>query len=211
MDSLGSTTIEFALIMLVGILAFGVLAFRLMRMRRYATHGFGGGAAIASPQFREHADSGQGKQRNRPATPKSSLQGGHTLSSDASTADITAQIHILASVQTLDARRQGIELRTADKTLKTLAAAYLYGASFALTFCSALTHDEAFALAVKAISHNLDLGEVSVNQMLATLTRSSSSLECYRNGLEGAEFWTVHRYVPKHQSLYTSLTENALI
>jgi hypothetical protein len=127
------------------------------------------------------------------------------------TTDITAQLHILASVQLLDARRQGLPLRTADKSLKSLATAYLYGACFALTFDHTFTDEQAFALAVKAISHNLDLGEVSVNQMLATLTQSSSSLECYRNGLEGAEFWLVHRYVPENQSLYTSLTGNALI
>lgn len=127
------------------------------------------------------------------------------------TADLVTQLHILTSVQLTDTRRHGLDLIHASKPLKVLTAAYLYGAACGLTFSSGHDREKMTEGAVKVIQHALDMGEMSVHQMLATITESSSTLHCYRNGLEGAEHWQAHRFVPDSQSLYASLTENALI
>ncbi|BES71468.1 hypothetical protein RE428_24860 [Marinobacter nanhaiticus D15-8W] len=129
----------------------------------------------------------------------------------AHTADLVTQLHILTSVQMTDTRRQGLDLKYASKPLKVMAAAYFYGATCGLTFSDGHDREKIADAAIKVIQHALDLGEVSVHQMLATLTASSSALHCYRNGLEGAEYWCAHRFVPDEHSLYASLTANALI
>ncbi|MGP4844186.1 hypothetical protein ACTXGQ_08640 [Marinobacter sp. 1Y8] len=128
-----------------------------------------------------------------------------------STSDLTAQLHIFASVQLLDVRRRDLELNTATPALKSLAAAYLYGAACALAPFGSDAKEKAYSTAVKVARRSLNINDLEAQQVLSTLTQSSSALYCFRNGLEGAEFWGERHYVPDQYSLYAALTANALI
>lgn len=136
---------------------------------------------------------------------------GHQAEAPDRMVDRLTQARIFASVQLTDTRRRGVDLPEAARPLKQLAAAYFYGATYALACGKAEDHEKVLAEAIKIIEHALDMGEISVSQSLATLTENSSALFCYRLGLEGAEHWQTHRFVPDNQSLYTALTANALI
>lgn len=128
-----------------------------------------------------------------------------------SSSDLTAQLHIFASIQLLDVRRRELELNTASPALKALAAAYLYGAACALAPFGGDAREKAYITAVKVARRSLHINDLETQQILSTLTQSSSALYCFRNGLEGAEFWGERRYVPDQHSLYAALTANALI
>lgn len=128
-----------------------------------------------------------------------------------SSSDLLAQLHIFASVQLMDVRRHDLELNAASPALKSMAAAYLYGAACALAPFGSDAKEKAYCAAVKVARRSLDINDLEAQQVLSTLTQSSSALYCFRNGLEGAEFWGERRYVPDQHSLYAALTENALI
>lgn len=188
-------------------LLLGVLAFRIVTLSRFQEI-----PLLMSAYHPEQTDPGHTSLTAATATRDAyqrvtTRQAGHP----ARSADLVTQLHILTSVQMTDTRRQGLDLQHASKPLKVMAAAYFYGAACGLTFSYGHDREKMLDAAVKVIQHALDLGEVSVHQMLATLTASSSTLHCYRNGLEGAEHWQAHRFVPDKQSLYESLTANALI
>ncbi|TBW49511.1 hypothetical protein EZI54_19525 [Marinobacter halodurans] len=125
--------------------------------------------------------------------------------------DLVTQLHIFASIQLTDVRHHGLILRDAAPTLKSLAVAYFHGAACGLAYRHVKERERIQEAAIKVIQHALDIGDIVIEQMLSDLTASSSLLHCYRNGLEGAEHWQEHRFVPEAQSLYTSLTENALL
>ncbi|ROT99875.1 hypothetical protein EB809_09125 [Marinobacter sp. R17] len=125
--------------------------------------------------------------------------------------DLVTQLHIFSSIQLTDVRHHGLTLRDAAPTLKSLAVAYFYGAACGLAFGHVKEREKILEAAIKVIQHALDIGDIVIEQMLSDLTTSSSLLHCYRNGLEGAEHWQQHRFVPETQSLYASLTANALL
>lgn len=194
--------VEIGVVLLLGVLAFRIITlsrFREIPLLTMTYHpeesGSGHASLSAATATRDAYQRVTTRQANAPA---------HT-------ADLVTQLHILTSVQMTCTRRQGLDVQHASKPLKVMAAAYFYGAACGLTFSYGHDREKIEDAAVKVIQHALDLGEVSVHQMLATLTASDSTLQCYRNGLEGAEHWQAHRFVPDDQSLYASLTANALI
>ncbi|WP_148862768.1 hypothetical protein [Marinobacter fonticola] len=182
----------------------GILAYRIATLSRFHQ-------VTAAPRIPVGPPSGVHGSLEAAAATRDAYQRVATRHSRLHPADIVTQLHILASLQQTDARRHGLELQGADRSLKVLAAAYFYGAAYGLTFSAGQDREKITDSAVKVIQHALDLGNMSVHQILATLTESSSTLHCYRNGLEGAEHWQAHRFVPDNQSLYASLTANALI
>src|SRR5690554_353649 len=125
--------------------------------------------------------------------------------------ELFTQLHILAGLQDRDCRVKGLVLAEAPEAVRTYAAAWLYGASCALSH-KPVRHSEALAGMVAGIvSRKTGIRQPEALQAISTLTSSSVLLACYRAGLEGAEFWQVNHYVPASFSLYDAVTSNAFI
>src|SRR5690606_9923627 len=125
--------------------------------------------------------------------------------------ELFTQLHILAGLQDRDCRVKGLVLAEAPEAVRTYAAAWLYGASCALSH-KPVRHSEALAGMVAGIvSRKTGIRQPEALQAISTLTSSSVLLACYRAGLDGAEFWQVNHYVPASSSLYEVVTSNAFI
>lgn len=126
-------------------------------------------------------------------------------------ADLITQLHILLSLQERDARDNGLMLITAPKAVKAYTIAWFYGASCALCEPSDRHSDTLVDMTAHLVARKLDISETLAQQLLAKLASCSTRLACFRNGLEGAEYWLEHRYVPREYSLYTAITSYAFI
>ncbi|MET4024804.1 hypothetical protein ABIE59_000309 [Marinobacter sp. MBR-99] len=125
--------------------------------------------------------------------------------------ELFTRLHILAALQERDCRVNGLALAEAPEVVRTYAVAWLYGAACALSPRTS-RHSEALAGMVARIANRkTGIRQPVAIQVIATLTSSGESLACYRAGLEGAEFWTVHQFVPQASSLYEVVTGNAFI
>lgn len=125
--------------------------------------------------------------------------------------ELFSRLHILAGLQERDCRVQGLMLSGAPEPVQECAAAWLYGAACALTPRSQ-RHTEALSgIVARIISRKIGTRQPEAIQAIATLTSSTLLLACYRAGLEGAEFWQVHQYVPARASLHEVVTSNAFI
>lgn len=125
--------------------------------------------------------------------------------------ELFSHLHILAGLQERDCRAKGLVLADAPEAVRTYAAAWLYGASCALSN-KPVRHSEALAGMVAGIvSRKTGVRQPEALQAISTLTSSSILLACYRAGLEGAEFWQVNHYVPASCGLYEVVTSNAFI
>lgn len=120
-------------------------------------------------------------------------------------------LHILAGLQERDCRVKGLVLLGAPETLRICAAAWLYGAACAVTPRSQRHTESLLGIVAKIVSHKTGSRQSEVVQAISTLTASNLLLACYRAGLEGAEFWQIHQYVPASSSLYDVVTRNAFI
>ena len=125
--------------------------------------------------------------------------------------ELFTQLHILAGLQERDCRVKGLVLSESPETVRTYAAAWLYGASCALS-PKPVRHSEALAGMVAGIvSRKTGIRQPEALQAISTLTGSSVLMACYRAGLEGAEFWQANHFVPASSSLYEAVTSNAFI
>ncbi|WP_029653467.1 hypothetical protein [Marinobacter daepoensis] len=125
--------------------------------------------------------------------------------------ELFSQLHILAGLQERDCRVNGLILTDAPQAVQTYAAAWLYGASCALS-PKPVRHSEALAgMAAGIVSRKTGIRQAEALQAISTLTQSSVLLACYRAGLEGAEFWQANRHVPACSALYEVVTSNAFI
>lgn len=129
----------------------------------------------------------------------------------ADRAELITQLHILLGLQDRVCRDQGIDLPEAPEALKTYAAAWLYGATSALTGPQDRQTEAVARIACQLISKKTGLKTSTAQQALATLTHCSVMLACYRSGLESAEFWLEHHYVPSELALNTTITNNAFV
>ena len=68
-----------------------------------------------------------------------------------------------------------------------------------------------YDLVAQIAGRKMPLRQSEAVQTLASLTGDNTLLACFRHGLQGAEYWSEHRYVPARDSLYDAITSNAFI
>ncbi len=125
--------------------------------------------------------------------------------------ELITQLHILLSIQERDCREKGLELATAPNAVKEYVAAWLYGAACAVCDKSQRHSGAMLDVVSQLASRKTGLRQPEAVQALSTLTGSATLLACFRYGVEGAEYWSEHRYVPQANSLYSAITSNAFI
>lgn len=145
------------------------------------------------------------------ATPGRLSAGNGSASSRLDKCGLITQLHILLSIQERDCREKGLELDSAPTAVKEYVTAWLYGAACAL--CDKpQRHSAALVTLVSQLaSRKTGLRQPMAVQALSTLTGSATLLACFRFGVDGAEYWSEHRYVPRANSLYDAVTSNAFI
>jgi hypothetical protein len=132
-------------------------------------------------------------------------------SSQTDKCELISQLHILASLQSRDCKLQGFDLEAAHPTVREHAVCWLYGAACALSNPEQ-SHSEAVAVLVSQFaSRKLGIRQPEALAALSTLTRQETSLCCFRTGIEGAEFWKSHHFVPRENSLFEAVTSNTLV
>lgn len=185
---------QVGLIILMALL--GLRMFSLIRQESPVQSGVIGGVPFTQSPALEH-----------PPRPKS--ESPSVLSSDKTV--LFTKLHILAALQERDCRVKGLTLTEAPEVVRGYTAAWLYGAACALS-PRASRHNETLAGIVARIVHRkTGIRQAAAVQAICTLTSSSELLACYRAGLEGAEFWSEHQFVPSAFSLYEVVTSNAFI
>ncbi len=185
------TATELGLVALVGVLAVRMIALSRGELLQLAgaTAEAGMPAYVTAPR------------RNTPPAKITSSQG----------TELRTQLHILAGLQERDCREQGLLLADAPEAVRVYAAAWLYGAGCALS-SKPVRHSEALAgMVARIVSRRTGIKQPEALQAISTLTSSSVLLACYRAGLEGAEHWQAHQFVPAGCSLYEAATSNAFI
>ncbi|KPQ01545.1 hypothetical protein [Marinobacter sp. HL-58] len=178
-----------------------VLAFRMLTLVR--NDPFVPATSVA------FADSAPQSVTVQAANRLSSAQGavGHGLDK----CELITRLHILLSIQERDCREKGLELETAPNAVKEYVAAWLYGAACSLCDKSQRHSDALVSLVSQLASRKIGLRQPEAVQVLSTLTASSTWLACFRNGMEGADYWSEHRHIPQAYSLYGAITSNAFI
>ena len=146
-----------------------------------------------------------------PWPPRGRVDTRSTVAATPHDTELRTQLLILAGLQDGDCRKHGLVLTAAPETVRAYSAAWLYGAGCALS-SKPVRHSEALAgIVARIVSRKMDLRQPEALQTISTLTSSSALLACYRAGLEGAEHWRKHQFVPARHSLYHAITSNAFI
>lgn len=125
--------------------------------------------------------------------------------------ELISQLHILASLQERDCKQQGLEIDAAHLAVREYAVCWLYGAACALSRPGNRNADLLAMLVSQFASRKLGIKQPDALVVISTLTRQSSFLVCFRSGVEGAEFWKSHHFVPRETSLFDAITSNAFI
>lgn len=147
----------------------------------------------------------------QPVSPRVVGSGRGSASHGVDKCELITRLHILLSIQERDCREQGLELDTAPHAVKEYVAAWLYGAACSLCDKSQRHSGSLVSLVSQFTSRKTGLRQPEAVQALSTLTGSATLLACFRYGVEGAEYWSEHRHVPKACSLYDAITSNAFI
>lgn len=125
--------------------------------------------------------------------------------------ELISQLHILATLQSRDCKLQAFDLEAAHPSVREYAVCWLYGAACALSN-PGQSHSEAVAVLVSQFaSRKLGIRQPEALAALSTLTREGASLACFRSGIEGAEFWKTHHFVPREKSLFEAVTSNTFV
>lgn len=125
--------------------------------------------------------------------------------------ELISQLHILASLQLRDCKQQELDLASAHTAVQEYAVCWLYGAACALSSPGRRNTEALAVLVSQFASRKTDIRQSDALAVISTLTRYSASLACFRAGIEGAEFWNNHRFVPREQSLFEAVTSNAFV
>jgi hypothetical protein len=125
--------------------------------------------------------------------------------------ELISQLHILASLQVRDCKQQGLDLEKAHTAVREYSVCWLYGAACALSSPSRRNSEALAVLVSQFASRKIGIRQPDALSVISTLTRYSASLACFRGGIEGAEFWKHHHFVPREQSLFEAVTSNAFV
>ncbi len=125
--------------------------------------------------------------------------------------ELFTQLHILIGLQERDCREQGLDWQTAPPEVGEFAVAWLNGAACALCEKSLRHTDTLHGLVAQIASRKTPIRQPEAVQTLATLTHNNACLACFRHGMDAAEHWRIHRFVPPSSSVYDAITHNAFI
>ncbi|WP_150913523.1 hypothetical protein [Marinobacter halotolerans] len=125
--------------------------------------------------------------------------------------ELISQLHILASLQERDCKQQGLEIEAAHLAIREYAVCWLYGAACALSRPGSRNADSLAMTVSQFASRKVGIKQPDALVVISTLTRHSTFLACFRSGVEGAEFWQTHHFVPREKSLFDAITSNAFI
>lgn len=125
--------------------------------------------------------------------------------------ELISMLHILSSLQERDCREQDLSIETAHPAVKEYAVAWLYGAASALSHPSTRDQHVIAYWVSQFASKKIGIKQPDALAAISTLTRNAAMLGCFRSGIEGAEFWAKHHFVPKEKSLFEAVTSNTFI
>ncbi|MDC0664310.1 hypothetical protein [Marinobacter sp. SS21] len=125
--------------------------------------------------------------------------------------ELITQLHILLSLQEKVCREDGLVIETLPDVVKNYAVAWTYGAASSLVGVSTRHSAEVIDLTARLVAKKIGYKQSAAVQAIATLTKCSSMLACYRNGLESADYWLQHHHVPAETALNRSISSNAFI
>lgn len=193
------------LVTLIGLAALVLLmGYRMITLTHTEPLSFGATSAsdLSSPVHKP--------VKETPSTVLRMPAAGRSITSNDRT-ELLTYLHILAGLQERDCRVNGQELLSAPEAVQNYATAWLYGAACALCEPSVRHTESLEGMVAHIASRKIGNRQPQALQTIGTLTTSAVYLACFRNGLEGAEFWKEHQYVPAHYSLYGAITNNAFI
>ncbi|MDI9245413.1 hypothetical protein [Marinobacter sp. CHS3-4] len=125
--------------------------------------------------------------------------------------ELISRLHILTSLQIRDCKEQDLEIETAHLAVREYAVCWLYGAACALSGPTERNSEELARLVSQFASRKAGIRQSEAMTVIATITRQSSFLSCFRGGIEGAEFWKSHHFVPREKSLFEAVTSNTFV
>ncbi|TGN41670.1 hypothetical protein [Marinobacter confluentis] len=125
--------------------------------------------------------------------------------------ELISQLHILASLQARDCKQQGFDVDSAHLAVREYAVCWLYGAASALSHPGQRNSDVLAGLVSQFAGRKLGIRQSEAVTVISTLTRNPVFLACFRSGIEGAEYWKTHHFVPRNASLFEAVTSNAFV
>lgn len=125
--------------------------------------------------------------------------------------ELITQLHILTSLQIRDCKEQELDIETAHLAVREYAVCWLYGAACALSSPAERNSEVLTRLVSQFASRKAGIRQSEAVTVIATMTRHAAFLACFRGGIEGAEFWKIHHFVPREKSLFEAVTSNAFI
>lgn len=126
-------------------------------------------------------------------------------------AELITQLHILFGLQDRVCRQHHFVLKESPRAIQHYTAAWLYGAANALAAPNERHSSELAQVVCQLLERKIGIDMGDASQVLLGLTRCSIGLACYRYGVEGAEHWQEHHFIPNDCALNTALTSNAFI
>ncbi|SDW66210.1 hypothetical protein [Marinobacter mobilis] len=126
-------------------------------------------------------------------------------------AELITQLHILFGLQDRVCRQHHFVLKESPRAIQHYTAAWLYGAANALAAPNERHSSELVQVVCQLLERKIGIDMGDASQVLSGLTRCSIGLACYRCGVEGAEHWQEHHFIPNDCALNTALTSNAFI
>ena len=125
--------------------------------------------------------------------------------------ELISKLHILASLQERDCREQDLDIETAHIAVREYAVAWLYGAASALSHPSTRDQHLIAYWVSQFASKKIGIKQPDALAAISTLTRNAAMLGCFRSGIEGAEFWAKHHYIPRDKSMFEAVTSNTFV
>ncbi|SFM57291.1 hypothetical protein [Marinobacter zhejiangensis] len=181
---------------------FFVLGYRMTDLARgesFALAGMGvtvsDGAAMESCVYQR-----QGDESHRAA-----------LSPATDRTELITQLHILFGLQDRVCRNSHLVLVESPLSIKQYAAAWMYGAAGALVAPAERHSERVMGVVSQLMGRKLEFDAEDAREAMVHLTRCPIYLACYRSGLEGAEHWQAHHFIPGESALNTAITNNAFI
>lgn len=124
---------------------------------------------------------------------------------------LITQLHILFGLQDRVCRQHHFVLRESPLAIQQYTVAWLYGAANALTAPNERHSRELEHVVCQLLERKIGIDREDALQVLSDLTGCSIRLACYRCGVESAEHWREHHFIPNDCALNTALTSNAFI
>lgn len=175
-----------------------LLAFRVLSLTRSEP------LIPAGPESNQFARSMEVSNLTPPSKPVSPVQ-----SPDRS--ELISQLHILASLQMRDCKQQSLDIDSAHLAVREYTVCWLYGAACALSRPGQRNSEALIGVVAQFAGRKAGIRQSEAVAVISTLTRHSAFLACFRSGVEGAEFWRTHHFIPRDKSLFDAVTSNAFV